>query len=336
MFQVDLPRTQKASLWESRDATQSKEVGVLQKLFDANLTKEYEAERKNFEKQGLQFRQTDDKVFQILESDKTCEAGIRFQVKGGCMTWYIIAPKDETHQSFRDELYQSAAVGHLTVENHCEKYWRGTNSLHIKKMHGNEKESGFNHNHYRIKEDLYVEPKDVAEHLIGTVKAQRDMKLYSATGREKFMDMDEASKIILDFTKFWVRINHSGQEQAVSIGEESLKLPARDKSLLSLYKEKQEKKLSKEDNEEWEKNKHLENPCTSITPDMPIADKLKAIQAGMRGLGSELAHTRQLEGSKYKVVTAIVQKDDAIPVKVAKEKGVDAAKDTEKVMMYFV
>jgi hypothetical protein len=66
------------------------------------------------------------------------EVPIGVQVVGGTITWYIYTRKNKTSQAFRDEIYLAAALGHLKVPAHCEKYYRGSDSLHIKKMHRTE------------------------------------------------------------------------------------------------------------------------------------------------------------------------------------------------------
>ena len=85
---------------------------------------------------------------------------------------------------------------------------------------------------------------------------------------------------------------------------------------ITQYKRAQEEKLTLEDKKEWEENKDKELPCTSITnwESLTVPERLKAVTEGMRGLGSEMAHTRQLEGSKYATVTTVVKMDDRVQV----------------------
>lgn len=279
------------------------------------LAEQFDAERALMEKKGANFRLTRGKVFQITDSNKTIDVPIIFQVKGGCMTWYIKAPMDETHQEFRDEVYESAGLGHLRVKDHCEKYWRGTNSLHVKKMHTNESESGFNHNHYRMK-DRDVDPVAVYEHLHRFVDAQREMELIDSSGREKFLDHDEATKICEKFKRFWIVSTHVGPETTVRLGDEEIRLPAREKSIIEEFKESPGQRLTPEDIEEWERYKEKENPCLIINnwESLTVAQRLKAIAEGMRGLGSELAQTRQVYGSKYEVHMTVVRRDDGVKI----------------------
>ncbi len=314
-FEITLSRSPIASLWRSQGPEESPLAAKLQNLFDRGMAAEFDAERASMEKDGAMFRLTRGKVFQITDSDKTMAVPITFQVKGGCITWYIKAPMDETHQEFRDEIYGAAGLGHLKVKDHCEKYWRGTNSLHVKKMHTNEAESGFNHNHYRMR-DRDVDPVAVYEHLHGFVEAQKEMELIDASGREKFLDQDEANEICNKFIRFWVEANHVGPEMTVKLGDEEIRLPTRERSIIEEFRDSPSQRLTPEDIEEWESNKEKENPCLIIKDweSLNVRERLKAIAEGMRGLGSELAQTRQIAGSAYDVHATVVRRDDGIKV----------------------
>lgn len=324
-FEVQLSRVQIAKVWRSEGIETSQKAAKLQALFDQGMSHQYEAQKAFFEKQengGAKFRLTAGKVFELFESEKAVEVPIRFQVKGGTMTWYFIAPKDETHQSWRDELYMAAGLGHLKVDNHCEKYWRGTNSLHLKKMHTRESEDELNHNHYRLENDIDATTMHVAQHLFGFVEAQKEIdearKLeglgLSAEGplTDKFLDAKEAQEISRLFNIWWVKANHVGQAKEMDIEEKHISLPAREESLIALYKKSDKQRFTPEDEMEWKKHKHQEEPCRSIVKDSTIKEKIKAIKYGMRGIGSELANTRQVDWSKHARITTVVAKDDQL------------------------
>ncbi len=319
VFEVTLNRTATAKLWRSEGPETSIGAKRLQELFDQGKSAQYELEKSAMEKGGQAlYRKTDGKVFQLFDQDETMEVPVKFQVKLGTINWYFLAPKDETHQSFRDELYIAAAIGHLlNVPNHCEKYWRGTNSFHLKKMHTKEEEDSFNHNHYRLEDNLDASPLHVTNHLIGLVEAQHEMDLYAEGGEEKFLTLDEASKLAQDFNVHWVKVNHIGPEKDVVVGNEAVHLPETKVSLLEQYKASRENTLTPEDIKEWAENKQKEEPCRvmSITREMPLAEKIQKIAAGTRGIGSELAETRQLEWSKRPTVLTVVSKDDKLPGK---------------------
>ncbi len=312
-FSVELPRTQNAALWESIGPEKSPEAAVLQELFDKGCSKEFDQARGRYEGAGLDFRLTKGRAFRIIDSENTTTVRIQFQVKGGCFTWYILAPMDETKQSFRDEVYGCAGLGHLKVSRHCEKYWRGTNSLHVKKMHTHEDESGFNHNHYRMK-DCDVDTVAVYEHLNGFVESQRELKLFDPTGREKFLDAKEADMIYKRFEEFWVKATYVGPGRTISLGDRVITVLSRKVSEIEEYKSRPDQLLTEEDLKEWEENKAKEEPCLVILnwESMNPSERLKAIAEGMRGLGSELAQTRQIEGSSYKAYSAVVARDDRV------------------------
>ncbi len=328
-FEVELKTKQTASLWQSEGTTTSKKAERLQELFDKGLSNQYEEEKASFEKKengGAKFRLTDGKVFEIFESDQTMEVPIKFQVKGSTITWYFDAPKDETHQDWRDDfVYMPAAVGHLEVDGHCEKYWRGTNSLHIKKMHTRQSEDKLNHNHYRIENDRDVTPTQVAQHLVGFVNAHKLIDEAREQGvippskygflADKILTVEEVKEISHKFNVHHVKANHVGPAEDVKVGEEVVHLPAREESLLSVYKNSKKQTFTAEDLKEWEEHKHEEEPCRSINQATPIKQKIEAIKAGMRGIGSELAKTRQVSWSKQVAITTVVTKDDKLVIK---------------------
>ncbi len=319
-FEITLSRPITAELWNSVGADKSDGAKLLQSLFDAGKEKAYEAEKGKLEnEQGKIFRKTNGKVFELFKGENTTKVFIKFQVKLGTITWYVMGPKDETYQSFRDELYHSAGIGHMSkVENHCQAYWRGTNSFHLKKMHTDEDEDNYNHNHYRVENDMDINPDHVFKHLTGMVEAQREMGLVDENGNsEKFVTMGDVAEISHKFNVHWAKVNHVGDAKAIRIGNEIVHLPQRSISILSEYKESRASKLTEEDIKEWQANRHREEPCRemTITKDMTIAKKREVAAKGSRGIGSELAETRQLDWSTRLVNNTVVVKDDKLPEK---------------------
>lgn len=317
-FEVTLnKRAPEAKLWRSDDQTEG--AKQLQSLFDKGMSDEYDAAKKEMEKDGKRlFRKTNNHVFELFGSNKTMRVPIKFQVKLGTINWYFMAPKDETHQSFRDELYNAAGIAHMSkVENHCQAYWRGTNSFHLKKMHSDEEEDNYNHNHYRVENDRDVDPTHVSQHLLGLVESQREMGLVGEDGKEKFVTLQDALEISHKFNIHWVKINHAGAQKEVKVGDEFVSLPERDVSILSQFKEARENKLTEEDLKEWTDNRHKEEPCRemTITKEMPLTKKIELAAKGSRGIGSDLAETRQLEWSTRAVNKTVVSKDDKLPQK---------------------
>ena len=311
-FTIKLGRVQTTSFWTSKGKNASVAADRLQELFNKGQSAEYQAARAKYEESGLQFRLTKGKVFQISDTGKKGEVPIQFQVKGGTITWYIDAPMDETKQSFRDEVYRSAAIAHLTVDNHCERYYRGTNSLHVKKMHTHENEAAKNHNHYRVIDGKDVSSQDVAQHLTAFVQAQKKLDLVTKTGREKFLDAKEAQQIITAFRIHELVVMHKGPKKTAIVDGSTCVLPDRpSQSIREEYKAHPDQKFTKEDDEEWAANKSSEEPCRSISVgELGLEDLLEQIKASMRGIGSEKANTRQMEGSAHAVISTVVPMDD--------------------------
>lgn len=328
-FQVNLPRIQVAEKWRSEGAEVNEKVAHLQRLFDENIDngKAYAEELARLKSEGHQFRLTRGKVYQIFESDKTLDVPIRLQIKEGVITWYFIAPQDKTKQKFRDEVYESAGLAHLKVDHACEKYLRGTNALHVKKMHTKETEALYNHNHYRLMEGHDVTPTELRQHLMGFVEAQRKLELFvdsEGGGKtEKFLTTDEAEEILKQYEEHWLRITHKGDAKNVALDDgRIMKLPARESSLLEEYKTKELAKWDAEDWAEWNAYKGLEQPCKTIfqSDDLPLATLRTAAQKAMRGIRAEFADTRQIKGSKLQTKATVVEKDDEIAALAAKDK----------------
>lgn len=315
VFNIILHRVPVTTVWKSEGAEVNPHAAQLQELFDDNV-EAYQSELKKLENEGHKFRLADGRVYELLESTETMEVPIKLQIKEGTITWYFLAPNDVTKQSFRDEVYRSAALAHLKVKNACEKYLRGTNSLHVKKMHTNESEAGLNHNHYRLLDGHDVTPEDLRQHLMGFIEAEQNQKLFvdGSAGKktEKYLTLEEANAILGKFEEHWTVITHKGPAKTINVNGKPLKLPQREKSLLEEYKAKEYAKWTPEDIEEWEKYKDLEQPCRSIDNTKPFEEQLKAAEKGMRSLRSEVAHERQMAGSRLKVIQTNFAKNDSI------------------------
>jgi hypothetical protein len=307
VFEVTLPRQPDANFWRSEGADVNENAKRLQDLYE-KTPKEYIDELKRLNEKGYQFRLTEGKVFQLFPSDEMRKVPIKLQVREGVITWYFVAPHDETHQEFRDQVYRSAALGHLRVKRACEKYLRGTNSLHVKKMHTSVKESLMNHNHYRLDKGLDVNPDDLREHLMGFVEAEDKLKLFvqDENGKqiEKFLTKEEAEEILKQYERHWTKINYVGPAKTTFTAGGTLKLPKRDKSILTQYKEAIYAKFTSKDWKEWNKYKHLEQPCRTIFPgktvkeltEQELDELVRTAEKGMRGIRSEAAQARQPEG----------------------------------------
>ncbi|NDH09511.1 MAG: hypothetical protein EBY16_07875 [Gammaproteobacteria bacterium] len=200
-FRIDLRTMQQPKLWTSEVSDKAK---ILQKFYDSQDSEGYaqklaefreEIALKGATKDEHDFRLTDGKIFEIIDTGKLISVPVQFMVKGSVITWSFTAPKDETHQSWRDMVFNTAAVAHQSVELGCETYYRGSNAYHLKKMHSHSGESDFNHNHYRLKQDHPITPKEVQEHM---------RAFYNQSNGKKFIpDWKEVEEIIEKFKIYW-------------------------------------------------------------------------------------------------------------------------------------
>jgi hypothetical protein len=195
-FSISIRNAPEVPMWTFEKTKAAKE---LQKLFDADDRKGYEAKLFELSKTG-QFTLTDLEIYELKDRKEKTTVPIKFQVKGSVITWSFITPKDKTRQDFRDKLYNTAAIAHTSVENSCETYYRGTNHYHLKKMHTHSGESGFNHNHYRTANDGPITPKEVYEHLHAFYAQEK--------GKEFIPDQAEIDDIILKYAAYWAEFDN--------------------------------------------------------------------------------------------------------------------------------
>lgn len=126
-----------------------------------------------------------------------CDVSIRVEIHNQVINWFIIAPKDQTTQAFRDVYFRAAANAHGLAEG-CSGYYRGTNSLHLKRHHTKVEDAGFNHNHYRFVMD--ITPKLVSEHMNAILLQEHGGAILDRDrrpiGEEVFMSMERRKGII--------------------------------------------------------------------------------------------------------------------------------------------
>lgn len=310
-------------------------IDTLQTLSDANDDKGYLAAKKAFVEAGggsYDFRITDTEVFLYkTDPEHKVTLDIAVQVKGPSITWYFYTDnvKDEYSQDFRDELYIAAGKAHEKVDNGCGLYYRGSNAYHVKTMHVEEKEAFYNHNHYRIKDNIPVTPHDFAQHMIEIVK-QKNMDQWFIPGEEKL--------IIAEFEKFYKKWIYKGEN-----GDEP--------SAAEIYAQRADQKLNKADLVEFHLFGAFQEPCRISTDEIKAdydtarrnieealeatdktdvntiqklneelnkmtdqLDKLVAFRAkgGSRGLGADYAMTRQVENSTLPFIEVLPVKDDQV------------------------
>lgn len=208
-FNIDLKTQQRTKIWTFEKTQYALE---LQSLLDRGDRKGYTERLLELSKTTHgehKFSRTKGIVYEIFDRGETIDLPIKFQVKNSVITWAFIAPMDRTHQSFRDLVFNTAAKAHASVQNSCETYYRGTNHYHLKVMHTYEKESEFNHNHYRTANDGPITPIEVYQHL-NAFYAQAD-------GRKFIPTAEERDEIILKFSVFWADFNSDINYVALSV-----------------------------------------------------------------------------------------------------------------------
>ncbi|MDX1838321.1 hypothetical protein DIZ81_10095 [Legionella taurinensis] len=194
-FSIDLKTVQQTKQWTFK---QTEEALHLQTLLQRGDRKGY-IQRLRELNDTHKFTRTQGKVYELFDEGEMIQVPIKFQVKKSVITWSFIAPFDRTHQSFRDEVFNTAAKAHACVANSCETYYRGTDHLHLKEMHSYAEEAFFNHNHYRTANGGPITPVEVYEHLFGFYAQQEGRKFIPTTW--------ERDNIILTFAVYWANFN---------------------------------------------------------------------------------------------------------------------------------
>jgi hypothetical protein len=198
-FEIELLKQQITNKWTLE---QTKEALELQNLLDKDDRSGYGVrliELSQASNGAHEFTRIKGKIFEFLNKNEKIEVSIKFQVKKSVITWSFNAPKDITFQSFRDQVFNTAAIAHSCVDNSCETYYRGTDHLHIREMHSCEEEARFNHNHYRTADGGHVTPIEVYQHLVAFY-AQKE-------GRQFITSIEERDDIILKYALYWADFN---------------------------------------------------------------------------------------------------------------------------------
>lgn len=306
-----LPRDQTAPCWDSRDAKKSEAARDMQQTLDSCVDGNYEPVKQKlaeYMEQNRFFRLTEGKFYEVSPGEFK-KIQIKLQVKEGTITWYFAGcMHDETTQEYRNLIFRTAALGHVLVRDACGKYYRGTNAMHVRRMHTSEEESKINHNHYRV-HDHHLTVHQFREHLEGFLKAQ---KAYGI--EDKFLNKKEVEDLIEEYEAFDKKMDAPYEG---------------DKTLREAYHEQEMAKWTDADKKEFEDNKGLEGVCEFEEVIIPLnnrevtlqdtssdqtikikfsewtkyADKLgtdafdKIAKEGSEGIMSIIAQTRQIEGS---------------------------------------
>lgn len=314
-FEEFFPRTQVAPCWKSTQTSAARDLQeTLEQSVDGNFAPLNDKIAQYMQDDHF-FRLTEGKFYEVMPGDYK-EVKLKVQVKEGTITWYFAnVGHDETTQEFRNQIFRTAALGHLLVNGACAKYYRGTNAMHVKRMHTSEKESMMNHNHYRV-HDNHVTPAQFKDHLYGFLQAQK------AYGIEnKFLTKEEADDLIEKYRKFDKSLDDQVERTKGDEQEEDLRTKR------ELFHQQEQLKWNELDQQELRENKAIEEPCEAQEMIIPLNEKQITVEAngyserilpkdwvnlldrldrkaldiiakaGSEGQRSDVAHTRQVEGS---------------------------------------
>ncbi|WP_019216628.1 hypothetical protein, partial [Legionella tunisiensis] len=152
-------------------------------------------------------------IFGPYTGVKYTEVNLFISVSRETIGWFIAAPleHDYTSQQWRNEVYGTAADAHR--EMGCVGYYRGTNSLHIRRQHQTAEEAAHNHNHYRFESE--VTPELFAQHIRNFVKYDKlsTHNDSSMIGLSKFLTKDDAEMIIEAFTQCYITEKRTGLDK---------------------------------------------------------------------------------------------------------------------------
>lgn len=141
-------------------------------------------------------------IFGPFKGDMYTPASLYLSVTRQSITWSMVAPlkHDYTSQKWRNEVYGTAGLAHREISEGCVGYYRGTNSLHVKRQHQTANEAAHNHNHYRFNTD--VTPELFAQHLRNFVKHDKASTHNGSSlcGVPKFLTSMDAERIIEAYT----------------------------------------------------------------------------------------------------------------------------------------
>lgn len=286
-------------------------------------------------KDGIGFRSTRGVVYLTRHEGEKVDVEVALQVKGYSLTWYFWAEgaMDQYPQDFRDKLYNQAAICHKAVKDGCDLYYRGSNSIHVKRMHHREGESGHNHNHYRLQGDRHYMPEDVAQHMEGFRHCDIHDEFFEPG------EIDEVCGLFKAYHDDWVAktAGHPSKEEQY-FNHPSQRLNTGDIIELHLFGEMQEPcRLNVDELKvDYEAaRKAIEDAIRakdSSGSEVGLSDKAQAeltqqlerVQmeynelltyrqiGGIRGLHSSIASSRQIEGTQNAVVRAKQYSDDSI------------------------
>ena len=216
---------------------------------------------------------------------KTTTAGLVLSVTRETINWSIEAPVDQdyTSQKWRNEVYGTAGKAQRAIPVGCVGYYRGTNSLHVKRQHQTIDEAAHNHNHYRFEQE--VTPELFEQHVMNFVEFDKesDHNGTSKKGESKFLS-EESAKIIIEAFRICYDDEHSLEEKNANYKRNQTPEQEFLKDHFYSYTEK--------DKLELEQGKKIEGQCRDMT---------KGLSYTMAGLFAEIADQRQHDRTSIEV-----------------------------------
>jgi len=193
-------------------------------------------------------------------------------------------------------------------------------------MHHQESEAGHNHNHYRMSDNLPVTPHDLHQHLEAFAQHEKG---------QLFLNPGEVERINAQFEEFyakWTAIDDEGTSpEQRYLAQSSQKFNEADLIELRMFGIQQEPcRISADELKvDYERARAAIEASLSASKGMPdMESKLEAEKekifkeynalieyrkiGGSRGIGSERAMTRQVEGSEMPAIPTVAAKDDAL------------------------
>lgn len=216
-----------------------------------------------------------------FEGEKFTPANIFLTVTRETITWFIsqTLDLDFTSQQWRNQLYSTAAKAHRKTDSGCVRYYRGTNSLHVKRQHITIEEASHNHNHYRFNNE--VTPCMLEAHLTNFVEI--DMcSTYggsSKKGEPKFLDKEQKDDIVAAFASCYEEEHKKSIYTGLSRHDEFVESPYL--------------KYTDEDIKELEQGVRLEGGCRDLAQKTSLT---------MLGIHAYKADQRQHCATSQKVI----------------------------------
>jgi hypothetical protein len=185
LFSRDLDGELKKELAKNPDNRDKNEIARLQRQIETRVLIEGIDEQSKLENPDAPANNGVDKF------------GVKIEVLGQVINWFIIGPLDQSTQKFRDIIYLAAANSHAMTDG-CTGYYRGSNSLHVKRHHTKLDDALYNHNHYRFERE--VTPDMLGDHMNAIIMQEHGGNILNRDqrpiGGEVYMSMEMRKRIV--------------------------------------------------------------------------------------------------------------------------------------------